>query len=153
MITNKTKYALKALYRLAVNGSEAPMLIADIAAAEQIPHKFLELILVELKAHGLLTSRKGRGGGYLLAKPASEISIADVLRISDGPMAPVPCLSKTSKDICGECGDEATCPVRLGFKAAYSAYVESLERTTVEDMVTAAERAIAAPGKVKRYSL
>src|SRR5512147_1482378 len=112
MITNKTKYALRALYRLAVAEPGSPMLIAEIAEVEQIPRKFLELILVELKTHGLLKSRKGRGGGYLLARSPESISIADVLRITDGPMAPVPCLSKTSKERCADCRDEATCSVR-----------------------------------------
>lgn len=153
MITNKTKYALKALFRLAIAESAEPMLIADIAEAEQIPRKFLELILVELKVQGLLKSRKGRGGGYQLAKPASQIKIADVLRITDGPMAPVPCLSKTSKERCSECRDEATCSVRLAFKDAYSNYVESLENTTLLDMVLRADAAKAARPEVLRYSI
>lgn len=153
MITNKTKYALKALFRLAIAEPTEPMLIADIAAAEQIPRKFLELILVELKVHGLLKSRKGRGGGYQLAKPASQIKIADVLRITDGPMAPVPCLSKTSKERCAECRDETTCSVRLGFKDAYSNYVDSLESTTLLDMVMRVDAAKETRPKVLRYSI
>lgn len=135
MITNKTKYALKALYRLAVSRSGEPVQIVDIAEMEQIPKKFLELILVELKQHGILASKKGRGGGYLLAKPAHQISIADILRITDGPLAPVPCLSRTSRESCTNCRDEATCAVRLAFQEAYGVYVARLENTTLRDMV------------------
>jgi len=153
MITNKTKYALKALYRLAVLPTDAPVLIAEIAEAEQIPRKFLELILVELKQHGLLKSRKGRGGGYSLARAPREISLADVLRITDGPLAPVPCLSKTGYERCAECRDEASCAVRLGFKEPYGQYVRHLETTTVADVVSQVEQSKHTPEPILRYSI
>ena len=115
--------------------SGEPVQFVDIAERVQIPKKFLELILVELKQHGILASKKGRGGGYLLAKPAHQISIADILRITDGPLAPVPCLSRTSRESCTNCRDEATCAVRLAFQEAYGVYVARLENTTLRDMV------------------
>jgi Rrf2 family protein len=153
MITNKTKYALKALYRLAILPADEPVLIADIAESEQIPRKFLELILVELKQHGMLKSRKGRGGGYCLAKSPAEISLADVLRITDGPLAPVPCLSKTGYERCDECRDEVSCAVRLGFKDPYGEYVRSLENTTLADMVERVTSSHETRAPVLRYSI
>jgi Rrf2 family protein len=153
MITNKTKYALKALYRLATLPQDEPILIAELAELEQIPRKFLELILVELKQHGILKSRKGRGGGYSLAKAPKDISLADVLRITDGPLAPVPCLSKTGYERCGECQDEVSCAVRLGFKDPYGEYVRSLENTTLADMVERVSTSKETRAPVLRYSI
>lgn len=136
MLTMKTKYALKALAQLATAADGQPLQIADIAEQEQIPRKFLEAILAELKHHGFLRSRKGRGGGYLLAKPADTISLAAVIRVLDGPIAPVPCLSRTAYRPCEGCKDEATCAVRLVLKDAHAASLQVLESTTLADMVT-----------------
>jgi Rrf2 family protein len=105
----KAKYALKALACLANAKEGEPLLIADIAESEGIPKKILEAILAELKQHGLLRSRKGRGGGYFLAKPPEQVTVAAVLRVIDGPIAPVPCLSRTAYRRCDGCRDEATC--------------------------------------------
>jgi Rrf2 family protein len=135
MITMKTKYALKALSRLAVAPKGQPLLIADIAEQEGIPKKFLELILSELKQHGILTSRKGRGGGYLMARAPEEVTVASVLRVLDGPIAPVPCLSRTAYQRCSECANEATCSVRLVLREAHEASVKVLENTTIADMI------------------
>lgn len=153
VITNKTKYALKALYRLALARPGEPMLIVEIAELEQIPKKFLELILVELKQQGILESRKGRGGGYLLAKPAAEISVADILRITDGPLAPVPCLSRTSHERCTTCKDEATCPIRLAFQEAYGAYVTRLEQMSLRDLVQRVDKQLIDHPVPLRYSI
>lgn len=136
MLTMKTKYALKALAQLATAQDGQPLQIADIAEQDQIPRKFLEAILAELKHHGFLRSRKGRGGGYLLAKPADTISLASVIRVLDGPIAPVPCLSRTAYRPCEGCKDEATCAVRLVLKDAHAASLQVLESTTLADMVT-----------------
>lgn len=135
MITMKTKYALKALCHLALASQERPVLIADIAESESIPRKFLELILAELKQHGILQSRKGRGGGYQLAKAPENITVASVLRVLDGPIAPVPCLSRTAYQRCAECTNEAVCGVRLVLREAHDASVHVLENTTLADMV------------------
>jgi Rrf2 family protein len=153
MITNKTKYAIKALYRLALARPGEPMLIVEIAELEQIPKKFLELILVELKQHGILESRKGRGGGYLLAKPAEQISVADILRITDGPLAPVPCLSRTSRESCTTCKDETTCPIRLAFQQAYGVYVTRLEQTSLRDLVERVDTQLVDHPIPLRYSI
>lgn len=100
MLTMKTKYALKALALLANATEGEPVLIATIAEREDIPLKFLQLILRELRQHGVLRSRKGPGGGYFLNKPAESLSLSALIRILDGPIAPVPCLSKTAYQRC-----------------------------------------------------
>jgi Rrf2 family protein len=152
MITMKTRYALKALCLLAATPPGEPVLIADIAAKEGIPRKFLELILAELKQHGILQSRKGRGGGYLLAKKPEAISLASILRVLDGPIAPVPCLSRTAYQRCAECRDEATCGVRLVLKEAHDASVSVLEKTTLADMLSRSSEA-GRERPVLRYSI
>jgi Rrf2 family protein len=151
MITMKTKYALKALAYLATAPPQEPVLIAEIAAREDIPRKFLELILAELKQHGFVRSRKGRGGGYFLAVAPAKIAIAAVIRVLDGPLAPVPCLSRTSYQRCEGCRDEATCGVRLVFQDMYEASVKILESTTLADLVRRVEMAKKEGPPVLRY--
>lgn len=153
MITMKTRYALKALCLLATTPPGEPVLIADIAQQENIPRKFLELILAELKQHGILSSRKGRGGGYLLAKTPETITLASILRVLDGPIAPVPCLSRTAYQRCAECRDEATCGVRLVLKEAHAASLAVLESTTLSDMLARVNEASQAGSPVLRYSI
>jgi Rrf2 family protein len=149
----KAKYALKALACLANAKEGEPLLIADIAESEGIPKKFLEAILAELKQHGLLRSRKGRGGGYFLAKPAEQVTVAAVLRVIDGPIAPVPCLSRTAYRRCDGCRDEATCTVRLVLKDAHSASVDVLENTTIADMAARSKDLANGERPVLRYSI
>jgi Rrf2 family protein len=153
MITMKAKYAIKALARLAVSAPGEPILIADIAEQEDIPKKFLEAILAELKQHGFVRSRKGRGGGYLLAKAPEAITLAAVLRALDGPIAPVPCLSKTAYRRCDGCKDEATCAVRTVLRDAYAASVDVLEQTTLADVAHNSEELSKKPLVPLRYSI
>ena len=154
MITMKTKYALKALCRLATAPKGQPVLIAEIAEQEAIPRKFLELILGELKQHGILSSRKGRGGGYLLARQPEEITLASVLRVLDGPIAPVACLSRTAYQRCHDCREEATCGVRLVLREAHAASVQVLEATTIADMLNRVHEERSRPHETKlRYSI
>jgi len=108
-------------------------LIADIAAEENIPRKFLELILLDLRKNGILESRKGKGGGYLLAKPASEVSFGRVIRLMDGPLAPLPCVSETAYRRCDECADEHTCEIRLVMKMVRDQTARILDGTTLAD--------------------
>jgi len=151
MITMKTKYALKALAYLAQTPAEEPVLIAEIAEREGIPRKFLELILAELKQHGFVHSRKGRGGGYYLATSPEKISIASVMRVLDGPIAPVPCLSRTAYRKCDGCREEATCGVRLVMQDLYEASVKVLESTTVLDLVKRVQTATKEGPPVLRF--
>ena len=112
MLSQRTRYALRALTHLAEQGSAAPVPVGEIAAGQRVPRKFLELILLDLKAGGLILSRRGRMGGYRLARPAAEISFGEVIRLLDGPLALVPCASHTAYRRCDDCHDEATCAIR-----------------------------------------
>lgn len=133
MLTKKAKYALKAALCLARREPGKPALIADIAAAERIPKKFLENILLTLKHRGLLISRKGRGGGYALARPASQVSFGEIVRSIDGPLAPVPCASVTAYRRCEECASEERCEIRPVMQRVRDASSAVLDATTLAD--------------------
>lgn len=153
MITMKTKYALKALTHLARAREGEPVLIAEIAEREAIPRKFLELILRELRQHGILESRKGRGGGYTLRQKADQISLASIIRVLDGPLAPVPCLSRTAYRRCEGCVDESTCGIKLVLTDLYAATTNILETTTVADIVARMDKAGEKRKGPPRYSI
>ncbi|HYP58508.1 MAG TPA: Rrf2 family transcriptional regulator [Beijerinckia sp.] len=110
MLSNKAKYGLKALIHLATY--EGPCLAGDIAAQNQIPRKFLDAILLELRNAGILTSKKGKGGGYHLARPAEKITAGQIIRILDGTLAPIACASRTAYRRCADCPDEEACAIR-----------------------------------------
>ena len=131
MLSKKAKYAIKALLALAEHGSEEPMRIADLAREEHIPPKFLELILLVLKNHGILQSRKGKGGGYLLGRDPKDIFLGQIVRMFDGPLAPVPCASQTAYVRCADCRDEAICAVRLAMKEVRDATAKILDGTSI----------------------
>lgn len=135
MISKKTKYALKALIYLARRYDQGPILISDLAHDERIPKKFLELILLTLKNNGVLQSRKGKGGGYYLGRPAKSVSMGQVIRILEGPLAPVPCVSETAYARCEECDDESTCGIRMVMKDVRDAMAKILDNTTLADVV------------------
>jgi Rrf2 family protein len=135
MLSHKTKYALKAMLALSREYGKGRLLIAEIAARERIPRRFLELILLELKNQGVLRSKKGKGGGYTLSAPPARISVGHVLRMLEGPLAPLPCVSKTSYEICKDCKDERTCGVRLLMKEVRDATAGILDSTTFEDVL------------------
>lgn len=153
MLTAKTKYALKALAHLAQAEPGIPVLIADIAEQEALPKKFLELILRELKQHGVVDSRKGRGGGYSLRRRPEDVTLASVIRILDGPIAPLPCLSQMSYRKCDECRDERTCGLRLALKEAHDAQLKVLEGTTLADLVKRTQEARDSGGPAVRYAI
>ena len=96
MLTNKGKYGLKAMVHLAGMPEGHPALVADIATANTIPKKFLDAILGELRTAGFVHSKKGRGGGYVLARAAADIMVGSIIRALDGPLAPIGCASRTS---------------------------------------------------------
>lgn len=148
MLSKKAKYALQALQYLAKEYEHGPTLIAELARAERIPQKFLELILLDLKKHGVLQSKKGRGGGYFLGKPPAEINLGYVIRILDGPLAPLPCVSQTAYMKCAECHDEKTCGIRLVMKEVRDATAEILDGTSLADMLKNVTR-LRANGKMK----
>lgn len=134
-LTQKAKYALKALAHLGRAYDGGPVLIANIAEAERIPRKFLEGILLELKRHGFLQSRKGRGGGYWLSRPPDEVYLGAVIRIFEGPLAPIPCVSKRYYAPCQDCRDEADCEVRRVMLDVKRSILAVLDRTSVADML------------------
>lgn len=140
MISKKTKYALKAMLYLAREQDKGPILIADLARDERIPKKFLELILLALKNAGVLQSKKGKGGGYYLAQSPREISMGRIIRILEGPLAPVQCVSETSYSRCEECDDEWSCGIRLVMKDVRDAMATILDGATLADVLERVER-------------
>ena len=136
MLSMKAKYGLRALTVLARKYGSGPVLIADLAASEGMPRKFLELILLDLKRKGILHSKKGKGGGYNLAKPPSMVSVGDVIRALDGPIALLPCVSQSAYRRCEECADEMTCGIRHVMKEVRDATAGILDDTTLEDLLT-----------------
>jgi Rrf2 family protein len=131
IISKKTKYCLRALYSLARNYGHGPMLVQKIADDEAIPKKFLELILLSAKAGGLVDSKPGRGGGYHLTKSPDEITVGQVIRLMEGPLAPLPCASESAFRRCEECVDEKTCGTRLVMRKVRNATAEILDQTTL----------------------
>lgn len=120
---------------LAQRYGEGPILISEVASHDKMPRKFLELILLELKNHGLLQSKKGKGGGYFLAKPPHTITVGQIVRHIDGPIAPLPCVSRTAYMRCDECADERTCAIRLVMKDVREATAKILDNVTLSDML------------------
>ena len=115
--------------------SKQPVLIADIAEGENIPKKFLEAILLELRNNGILHSQKGKGGGYQLRLPPNEVSFAKVLRIIDGPIAPMLCVSLYFYGKCDDCNSEQECRLRPVMEKIRDANLGVLEHTTLKDLI------------------
>lgn len=138
MLTSKAKYALRAMIDLAAQPGEPerrPVFIGDVAKRQGIPRRFLENILLELRKHGLVTSHRGKTGGYALAKEPDEITFADVIRAIDGPLALTPCTSKLYYRRCEDCVDEVTCAIRKTLEQVRDASAEILEGTTLAEAV------------------
>lgn len=131
----KTRYALKALAILAESAPGQPVQIGEIAEREAIPLKFLQAILRELRQHGILAAQRGRAGGYSMRLAPRDVTLADVIRALEGPLAPVPCLSRTAYQRCDDCKSERECGVRLVLRDLYEATASVLETTTVFDLV------------------
>ena len=135
MISKKTKYALKAVLFLADRYvSREPVLISEIAEKESIPKKFLEAILLDLKKSGILQSRKGRGGGYLLAKHPRDISFGEVIRIFEDPFGLLPCLNEGPYVKCEDCRKGNTCGIRMVMQELYNATSSILNITTFQEV-------------------
>lgn len=141
MLSHKTKYGIKALLLLAKKYGEGPVLISDLAKKERIPKKFLEFILLELKNKGLLQSRKGVGGGYALSRKPESISFGEVLRVLEGPIAPLPCVSETAYERCKECVDEETCGLRLVMKEVRDETSKILDGVSLAEALKRSEHA------------
>ncbi|TXK49226.1 Rrf2 family transcriptional regulator [Pontibacter qinzhouensis] len=134
MLSKKAKYALKALVYLTKQQQAGLVNISDIAEKERIPRKFLEAILVDLKTNGILHSVRGKRGGYSLAKEPSEISVGNIIRMIDGPLAQIPCVSHLYYRKCDECQNEATCEIRIVMKKVRDATAAILDTTYLTDL-------------------
>ena len=141
MLSKKATYALKGLLVLAQEQDKGPILISELAERESMPKKFLEQILLELKHHGILQSKKGKGGGYFLGKNPNAITLGQVIRLIDGPLAPVPCVSETAYQRCEGCKDEATCGVRIVMKEVRDAIAAVLDGMSLMDALRDVNRA------------
>jgi Rrf2 family protein len=133
MLTKKGKYGLKALVDLARLAPGETAFINEIALRNNIPKKFLDTILLELRNAGVLRSKKGPGGGYSLSRPASEIRIGHVIRTLDGPLAPIRCASRTAYEVCEDCSDPETCRVRISMTSVRDAMASILDSMTLAE--------------------
>jgi Rrf2 family protein len=131
MLSKKSKYGLKALLALADEAERGPIQTSELAERHGLPKKFLEAILLELTRRGLLQSKKGRGGGYVLSRRPGDITVGEVIRVLEGPLALAPCVSQTAYRRCEECLDEQTCGVRLAMKEVRDATAHILDNTTL----------------------
>ena len=134
MLTNKGKYGLKAMAHLAGMSPGKPALVADIAAANTIPKKFLDAILGELRNAGFVYSKKGRGGGYVLARAPEQIRVGEIVRALDGMLAPIGCASRNFFRRCDDCDSAKACGVRIVMAQARDAIASVLDARTLSDM-------------------
>lgn len=140
-LSKRTQYSLRALYALTRKFGEGPVLITTLAETETIPKKFLEQILVSLKSAGFVSSKKGKGGGYVLAQPPEKITIGAVIRAIEGPLAPLPCASETRFKKCDECVDIQTCGTRIVMRQVRDAMATILDKTTLATVRKKVEKA------------
>lgn len=140
MLTKKGKYGLKAMVDLAHYPPGHYVAVPDIAERQHIPKKFLDVILAELRNAGFVTSKMGKGGGYTLTRDADAISAGDIIRAIDGPLAPLPCASKTRYQRCEDCFDERSCAVRRVMQNAQAALSDVLDNCSLARMTLGAQR-------------
>jgi len=144
MMSKKCKYALKALIRLGQEYGGGPMLTDDIARAENIPKKFLELILLDLKHAGYVRSKQGAKGGYRLVQDPGQISLAEIYRLFDGAIALVPCVSQKFYERCDDCPDEKACRLKKIFIDVREKTSELLTGITIQSFLSASQARAAA---------
>jgi Rrf2 family protein len=136
MLAQKTRYALRSLLYLVEEGRGAPVQLARIARTQQVPPKYLELIMLALKKAGLVRSTRGPGGGYVLARDPSEISFGEIVRVMEGSIAMVPCASVNFYARCGDCHDEGSCAIRHAFSMLREQSAALLEGISLSDAVS-----------------
>ncbi len=135
MLSKKTKYGLKALTYIARKKCDNPVLISEIAISENISQKFLESILLTLRKTGFLGSKKGKGGGYYLIRSPKDITMASVIRVLEGPIAMVPCVSLNFYEKCDDCPDEDKCAVHSVMIEVRDSTLKVLENKTLADFI------------------
>ncbi len=150
MLTAKGKYGLKALAHLATLRPGETTQAIEIAEAHNIPKKFLDAILGDLRNAGIVFSKKGPGGGYMLARSPGDIEIGQVIRTIDGPLAPIACASRTAYRPCADCKSVKSCTVRLMMTKVRDAMSEVLDRLTVADMVAGGDGGNIGSKKIRR---
>ena len=134
MLNQRSRYALRALIFIARSGGVAPVPISVITADQQLPRKFLEAILLDLKNGGVVNSYRGKMGGYRLARPASQISFGEIIRLIEGPLALVPCVSVSAYQRCDDCFVETTCVIRKVMLVVREQTADILDNTTLADL-------------------
>lgn len=134
MLSKKTKYGLKALTYIARSEGDNPVQVSAIAKSENIPQKFLESILLTLRKSGILGSKKGKHGGYYLRYEPSEIKMTDVMRVLEGPIAMVPCVSLNYYEKCDDCPDEHKCSVNKLMLQVRDSTLKVFRNTTLADL-------------------
>jgi Rrf2 family protein len=135
MLSKKAQYAFYALKYLSENKEKGPVLIGDIAEAEKLPKKFLETILLDLKNMGVVSSKKGKGGGYYMIKKPAEITFADIVRYFDGAIALLPCATFNYYERCSQCRDESECGMRSVVKSIRDETVNVMKTFSIQDIV------------------
>ena len=130
-LSKKTQYTLRALYVLARHYGQGPTLIAKMAREESIPQDFLEMILLNLKRQGLVESKKGKGGGYKLALAPETVTLGSVIRLMEGPLAPLPCASETAYRKCDECVDDRFCGTKMVMREVRDAMAGILDNVSL----------------------
>ncbi|MFD1293595.1 RrF2 family transcriptional regulator [Lutibacter holmesii] len=133
MLSKKTKYGLKALSYLAKQEKHVPVLISEISESENISKKFLESILLTLKKSGILASKKGKGGGYYLLKEPKDIKISSIIRMLEGPIAMLPCVSLNYYQKCDDCHSEERCSLNILMAEVRDSTLKILENKTLEN--------------------
>lgn len=134
MLTQRSRYALRALIFIARANGDAPVPISAIAADQKLPRKFLEIILLELKHGGIVDSFRGKMGGYRLARPANDVSFGEIIRLIEGPLALVPCVSVSAYQRCADCFEETSCVIRKVMLIVRDQTAAILDTTTLADL-------------------
>ena len=134
-LSKKTQYTLRALYALSRTYGQGPTLSATIAKAEAIPQDFLENILLYLKRDGLVSSKKGKGGGYYLYKKPQDVNLIEIIRLMDGAIAMLPCVSLNYYEPCEECPNEDVCGLRAVVLEVREASIKILSKTSIADII------------------
>lgn len=134
MLSNRTKYAIKALLYIYRQESDTPVHIVDIAKSENIPQKFLELIMLDLKKTECIDSKRGKGGGYFLTKEPNKIMIGKIIRSFEGPIALLPCASVSHYKKCNDCNDENTCSLRAMMQEVREQTTHIMDNTSLSDL-------------------
>ena len=144
MLSQKARYALRALLLLAEAPGGTVLQVQDIAARQKVPRRFLGLILLEIKRHGMLQSMRGRSGGFLLTRAPDQITFGQIIRLMDRPLVPLPCASVTTYRRCADCDDEGGCEIRLVMRQVRDAMADVLDNRTLADAAPCCVRAQAA---------